>query len=186
MRQVPENRSTIRIGSLPSPLVEIIWIAVSTKGLYGLKLGGDEGDFRKALSRRSKPALIHNQKAVSNIAQQLNAYFQGNRQSFAVAIDWSQMSSFEKAVLKETMAIPFGQVRTYGQIAEKIGRPLSAARAVGRAEATNPIPIIIPCHRVVGADGTLKGYGGAGGVDTKAWLLNLEGHQLMQQQRFPW
>jgi methylated-DNA-[protein]-cysteine S-methyltransferase len=176
----------IQIGSLPSSLVGTIWIGISPGGLYGVKLGGDETDFRKSLSRRSGFEITLDQSAISDIAQQLDEYFQGNRRTFTITIDWSQLRPFEEAVLRETLAIPFGDVRTYGQIAEKVGRPKSAARAVGRAEATNPIPIIIPCHRVVGADGTLRGYGGAGGIDTKAWLLNLEGHQLLQQQRFPW
>jgi len=101
-------------------------------------------------------------------------------------VDWSNFSPFQLAALKATMKIPYGQVRTYSDIAAQIGRGPGAARAIGRAEATNPIPIVIPCHRVVGSDGDLRGYGAPGGKDTKAWLLRLEGHQLAQQQRFPW
>ncbi|TES90066.1 MAG: MGMT family protein, partial [Anaerolineales bacterium] len=78
-----------------------------------------------------------------------------------------------KKVRQTVMGIPYGQTATYTAIAARIGRP-GAARAVGRANATNPIPFVIPCHRVVGADGDLRGYGGAGGIETKKWLLKLE------------
>ena len=77
-------------------------------------------------------------------------------------------------------------MRTYGEVAQDIGYPVSAARAVGRAMAANPMPIIIPCHRVVGANGELTGYGGAGGIRTKAWLLELEGHDVPEQLKLPW
>ena len=81
-------------------------------------------------------------------------------------------------MLRLVKAIPYGETRTYQQIAEQMGNP-GAARAVGQANATNPMPILIPCHRVVGADGSLRGHGGAGGVETKAWLLKLEGSRLL-------
>jgi methylated-DNA-[protein]-cysteine S-methyltransferase len=76
-------------------------------------------------------------------------------------------------VLQATAAIPYGETRTYGQVAAAVGKP-RAARAVGRALATNPMPIVIPCHRVVSADGRLRGYSGLGGLTTKARLLALE------------
>jgi methylated-DNA-[protein]-cysteine S-methyltransferase len=76
-------------------------------------------------------------------------------------------------VLRITSQIPYGETRTYQEIAVQIGKQ-HAARAVGRVEATNPIPLIIPCHRVLGSDGTLHGYGGPGGIKLKAWLLDLE------------
>jgi methylated-DNA-[protein]-cysteine S-methyltransferase len=77
-------------------------------------------------------------------------------------------------VLKATLTVPAGRVATYHQIAQQIGRP-RAARAVGRALATNPIPLVIPCHRVIASDGSLTGYGGKGGIATKARLLKMEG-----------
>jgi methylated-DNA-[protein]-cysteine S-methyltransferase len=77
-------------------------------------------------------------------------------------------------VLKLVYAIPRGETRTYSEIAHQLRRP-RAARAVGRANATNPMPIVIPCHRVIGTDGKLHGYGGGEGLKTKAWLLQLEG-----------
>jgi methylated-DNA-[protein]-cysteine S-methyltransferase len=75
------------------------------------------------------------------------------------------------------MAIPYGHVTTYGDLARQLGVP-RAARAVGRAQATNPMPLVIPCHRVIGSDGGLHGYGAGDGLQTKAWLLHLEGASL--------
>src|SRR5690606_41649195 len=102
----------------------------------------------------------------------------GRRRDFDVEIDWSALSPFQASVLRLVWAIPYGQTRTYGDIAGELGQP-GGARAVGRANATNPMPLVIPCHRVLGTDGRLHGYGGPGGVVTKAWLLQLEGSRLL-------
>ena len=107
----------------------------------------------------------------------LREYLEGARRTFPLPIAWEALPPFQRAVLRATFAIPYGEVRTYGQVAAAIGRP-RAARAVGRALATNPMPIVVPCHRVVGHDRRLHGYGGPGGQTTKAWLLQLEGVNL--------
>lgn len=112
---------------------------------------------------------------------QIEEYLQGKRKIFDLPIDWTRMPAFQKAVLQLTNAIPYGEILTYQQIANTLGKP-GAARAVGQAEAKNPIPLIIPCHRVVGTDGRMHGYGGRGGIPTKVWLLKMEGHKFPDEQ----
>lgn len=108
----------------------------------------------------------HNDK----VASQLDAYFAGKRRRFSISLDL-RGTPFQRQVWKALCAIPYGETRSYGQIAEAIGRP-GAARAVGRAVGTNPVSIVVPCHRVIGSNGELTGYGG--GLNIKAALLDLE------------
>lgn len=112
---------------------------------------------------------------------QIDEYLRGDRKDFSFPIDWSYMPAFQRAVLKLTLDIPYGEIRTYQQIANQLGKP-GAARAVGQAEANNPMPLVIPCHRVVGSDGRMHGYGGAGGIPTKIQLLKMEGHSFPEEQ----
>lgn len=103
--------------------------------------------------------------------RQLEEYFAGIRAGFSLPLA-PQGTDFQKAVWRQLEAIPYGETRTYGQIAAALGKP-KASRAVGGANHNNPIAIVIPCHRVIGADGSLTGY--AGGIDLKEKLLHLEG-----------
>jgi methylated-DNA-[protein]-cysteine S-methyltransferase len=112
-------------------------------------------------------------KACVRAVRQLEAYFRGERLSFDLELE-PEGSDFEKQVWKKLLLIPYGATTTYGEIACKLGDP-GASRAVGLANARNPIAIIIPCHRVIGADGDLTGY--AGGMHRKRWLLAHEAGQ---------
>ena len=103
-------------------------------------------------------------------ARQLAEYFDGKRRDFDVAIE-PAASEFQAAVLDELRRIPYGQTRSYSQVARAMGRP-KAVRAVGAANGRNPLPIVIPCHRVIGQDGDLTGFGG--GLPAKRYLLDLE------------
>jgi methylated-DNA-[protein]-cysteine S-methyltransferase len=115
---------------------------------------------------------VHDPGALSDVKEQLDAYFAGDLQGFDLPVDLSLATGFTRSVLEATAAIPYGEVRTYGQVAADIGSPKSA-RAVGGALNRNPVAIIVPCHRVVGSSGGLVGFGG--GLDRKEHLLRLEG-----------
>lgn len=110
----------------------------------------------------------HNLRLIS----QLDAYFAGKLREFKIPLDL-RGTSFQRQVWDQLCGIPWGETRSYGEIAKALGRP-KAARAVGRAVGTNPVSIVVPCHRVIGSDGTLTGYGG--GLDRKKALLKLEGN----------
>lgn len=112
-----------------------------------------------------------NDRAVAPVARQISEYFSGKRKSFDYPLA-AKGTDFQRRVWAALVKIPFGKTTTYAALAEKLGRP-GAFRAVGRANATNPIALIVPCHRVIGTDGTLTGY--AGGIPVKQALLELEG-----------
>lgn len=103
--------------------------------------------------------------------RQLGEYFAGRRKAFSIPLDM-RGTAFQKNVWEALLAIPFGETRSYGQLAKQLGNP-NATRAVGAANGRNPLPIIVPCHRVIGSSGSLTGFGG--GLETKAQLLSLEG-----------
>ena len=107
--------------------------------------------------------------------RELDAYFGGRRQAFDLSLDLRAVPDFHRVVLAELSRVPFGEVTTYGTLAARAGRP-SAARAVGTVMNRNPLPIVLPCHRVVGSTGKLVGYGG--GLERKEFLLRLEGALL--------
>jgi len=159
-----------------SPLGDL-WIASTDYGLAALEWSQDEADFGAYLAKRFKRPAQSNLEKVAPALQQLDEYLLGERNAFHLPIDWSYLRPFQIQVLQIVYTIPYGQTRTYGEIAYDIGKP-RAARAVGRANATNPLPIVIPCHRVIGSDGKLRGYGGGEGLPTKEWLLQLEGAVL--------
>lgn len=118
------------------------------------------------------PAAALLDSAPSEIVRELREYVEGQRNRFALKLDWSTLKPFQRAVLEAARKIPFGETRSYGWIAKQIGKP-RASRAVGQALRTNPMPILLPCHRVISGDGGLGGY--AGGLSLKRKLLTLEG-----------
>jgi methylated-DNA-[protein]-cysteine S-methyltransferase len=167
---------TLFIGEIPSTRLGNIWIALSKRGLVAVEFQVDQEAFSSWLKSRMKNMVVDvvtDEGRTAEAREQLVEYLNGTRQDFTVPIDWSFLTPFQEDVLRITYAIPYGKTITYGEIAHSLGKT-KAARAVGRAEATNPMPLVIPCHRVVGSDGGLHGYGGPGGIETKAWLLQLE------------
>ena len=111
--------------------------------------------------------------------RELAEYFAGRRQAFEVPLDLSGWPPFTRKILEELCKVPYGATLTYGELAARAGAP-RAARAVGQAMAANPLPIVIPCHRVVAADGRLGGYSGGAGLPTKQWLLAFEQSKCAQ------
>ena len=161
------------IGKLTSTPIGPLWIALSDLGLVAIDWSMGQADFTQHILQRFKANVIYDDALTAEPLRQLFEYLTGNRREFDLALDLTHMSQFQVQVLKLTLDIPFGQTATYKEIAAHLGNPLSA-RAVGRVEATNPIPLVIPCHRVIGSDGSLHGYGGPGGIKLKAWLLCIE------------
>jgi methylated-DNA-[protein]-cysteine S-methyltransferase len=134
-------------------------VASTSRGLSLVHFGFDVPEEGVLDERVNQPAL-----------SQLQEYFEGRRIRFDISLDL-EGTPFQKSVWSELLAIPYGETRSYGDIARKLGKP-GAARAVGMANHENPIAVIVPCHRVVGQDGSLTGY--AGGVHLKQKLLTLE------------
>jgi O-6-methylguanine DNA methyltransferase len=162
--------------SKPGPLGPV-WVALTERGLWALTYGKDEVDFRQDALDRGRAALIHDPKKVAAALKQVDEFLKGKRRKFDLKVDFSGMTPFQIAVRKAVMAVPYGRTSSYGDIAAEVGKP-QAPRAVGGVQASNPISFIIPCHRIVAADGSLGGYGGYGGLETKRWLLELEARHI--------
>ena len=123
------------------------------------------------IASRLSPRVIEAPARLDSVRRQLDDYFAGRRRSFELPIDWALVGDFGRRVLGQTARIPYGAVATYGDVAREIGSP-RAARATGNALGSNPMPIVVPCHRVVASGGKLGGY--TGGVERKQLLLTLE------------
>ena len=162
----------VAYAELDSPIGELI-IFVTPRGLLRIKYADEpiEGVLADVADRVS-PRILRAPSRTDPVRRELDGYFALRRQRFDLPIDWSLVHGFAGGVLRETARIPFGDVRSYGQVAARAGSP-RAARAAGNALGSNPIPIVVPCHRVLHADGKLGGY--SGGLDRKRFLLALEG-----------
>ena len=157
----------------PHSRLGLVWVALSDTGLWALSYSIDEAEVRALILERGPAAPYPDEDACAGALRQVIDFLDGRRSEFDLAMDWRGMTDFQVAVRKAVMAVPYGQTASYGDIAAAVGKPL-AARAVGGVQANNPVSFIIPCHRIIGAGGSLHGYGGFGGLETKAWLLELE------------
>ena len=148
-------------------------VAATDRGLCQISFDPDRGldELSEAAGRR----VLRVPRRVEDVRRELDEYFAGRRTEFDLPLDVSRVPEFQRVVLHELALVPYGEVTTYGALAARVGKP-RAARAVGGAMNRNPIPIVLPCHRVIGASGSLTGYGG--GLDRKEWLLRLEGALL--------
>ena len=152
---------------LDTPIGELL-LAGEADGL--VMIGFPKGSMR----REAEPDWIFNEQQLAEACQQIREYFAGERRVFDLPLILSG-TEFQVSVLKALQEIPYGETVSYGDIAKRIGRP-KAVRAVGAANGRNPLPIIVPCHRVIGSTGDLTGFGG--GIDTKEALLRLEAEQI--------
>ena len=155
-----------------------LFIAVSENGIRAIGLGKRRSDNSARSRQKNEGALA--QRWQTTARRELGAYFAGRQRSFTAPCDLGGLPPFTRAVLRITAGIPYGEVRSYRWVAERLGKP-RAMRAVGNALARNPIPIIIPCHRVVRSDGALGGF--ALGLNWKRKLLDLETSHLKRRQR---
>lgn len=153
---MPSPVGRLKLVATDTALVAVIWDNENPKRVRQAEL----------VEQPNHPILLNTQ-------QQLNEYFQGQRQNFELPLDF-EGTEFQKKVWQALLGIPFGETRSYRQIAEQVGSP-KAVRAVGAANGQNPISIIAPCHRVIGSSGKLVGF--AGGLDNKQILLKLEQQQ---------
>ncbi|HEY3476934.1 MAG TPA: methylated-DNA--[protein]-cysteine S-methyltransferase [Anaerolineales bacterium] len=161
------------IGELIGTPLGDLRLAASDLGLVAVEWAASQFHLDSFLQRLNRP-IESNPKKIAPYARELGQYLSGRRSAFTIPIDWSLFRPFQREALQAVFRIPYGETCTYRDIAMEIGRP-GASRAVGRANATNPMPLVIPCHRVIGRDGKLHGYGGGEGLKTKEWLLKLEG-----------
>jgi len=163
--------------SMNTPCGELILAVDEAGALVRVVFPNEHADWAKeAVAKRH--TLIEDAGRCAHVVSQLEEYFQGKRNHFDLTLR-PEGTDFQRSVWQALQSIPFGKTITYKELAVRIGNP-SAVRAVGRANGSNPIPIIIPCHRVIGADGSLTGFGG--GLPLKEYLLTLEGVPVRSQE----
>jgi methylated-DNA-[protein]-cysteine S-methyltransferase len=162
----------VAYASMDSPVGELL-VAVTPRGLVRVSFASEASDEVLAeLATRVSPRVLHVPARTDTVRRELDEYFAGARRSFDLPLDWSLVRGFAQGVLRATAQVPFGQTTTYGRVAGAAGSP-RASRAAGNALGSNPIPIVVPCHRVLHAGGGLGGY--AGGLERKRTLLTIEG-----------
>lgn len=169
-RAIEEGSARVGYSTVESPIGDLTAL-VTPRGLLALAFETDDLDrIMESVAAKVSPRIVRATSAIGPVRSWLDSYFDGRPQP-APGLDRSLITPFQERVLSATASIPLGQVRTYGQVASLVGNP-RAARATGRALGANPIPVVLPCHRVVAADGSLHGY--AGGLDRKRLLLDHE------------
>ncbi len=163
----------VAYATLDSPVGRLL-LACTPRGLVRLAYldSDDEAPVLQELAARVSPRVLRAPAKLDESRRELDEYFAGRRTAFALPIDFSLSRGFGRRVLRATAQIPYGSVATYGQVAARAGSP-RAYRAAGTALGHNPIPIVVPCHRVLHAGGGLGGY--TGGLERKRYLLGVEG-----------
>ena len=171
-RAADEGLLDVAYGTHDSPLGRLT-VFVTPRGLVRLSYPGEPIEEQLTeLAETVSPRLMAAPERTDAVRRELDEYFAGDRHAFEVPIDWRLLRGFREQVLRATARIPFGQVSTYREIATEAGSP-NAYRAAGNALGSNPVPIVVPCHRVLHAGGGLGGY--TGGLERKRFLLGIEG-----------
>jgi methylated-DNA-[protein]-cysteine S-methyltransferase len=173
-RAASEGELDVAYEFTDSPVGELL-VAVTGRGVCRISFDPEPEAELEALARAHGVRVLRSPRPLEEPRRELDEYFEGRRREFGVDVDLSVLPRFQQLVLDELRRVPYGETDTYGHLAARIGRP-RAARAVGGALNRNPVPIVVPCHRIVGASGRLVGY--AGGLDRKEHLLGLEGALL--------
>jgi len=156
---------------IESPLGQLL-VAAGDRGILRISFDPDPEQQLERLSRLAGRSVLRAPRQVEEARRELDEYFGGRRRAFDLTVDLRGLTPFTERVLRELARIPFGQTASYAELAARAGTP-RAARAVGLTMNRNRVPIVLPCHRVIGADGGLVGY--AGGLERKVALLRLEG-----------
>jgi methylated-DNA-[protein]-cysteine S-methyltransferase len=170
-----DSTTTLYTTIVDSPCGPLLCVVDQAGAVVRIEFGkGREAQKMTERLKDSGVEIVEDPARTAEVRRQLEEYFAGERREFDLTLAPAG-TPFELAVWEELRRIPFGETRSYGEIARTLGRP-TAYRAVGRANGANPIPIVVPCHRVIGSDGSLTGFGG--GLDAKSRLLELEGRAL--------
>ncbi|GAA0980563.1 methylated-DNA--[protein]-cysteine S-methyltransferase [Acrocarpospora macrocephala] len=157
--------------TIDSPVGKLL-LAATPKGLVRVAYANEDHDrVLETLAQKISPRVLRAPRRLDDAAREIDEYFDRRRKAFDLPLDLSLSHGFRQLVQRHLPEIGYGQTRSYRQVAELVGNP-KAVRAVGTACATNPLPVVVPCHRVLRADGALGGY--IGGLDAKTTLLNLE------------
>jgi methylated-DNA-[protein]-cysteine S-methyltransferase len=171
-RIAAEGLADVSYAPLDSPFGTML-LAATQRGLVRLAFPEEPVDsVLERLARRISPRIVETSDGLDSVRRELDEYFSGRRRRFELPLDWALVGPFGRRVLRVTAEIPYGGVLSYAEVAADAGSP-RGSRAAGNALGANPIPIVIPCHRVLRSGGALGGYGG--GVERKRWLLELEG-----------
>jgi methylated-DNA-[protein]-cysteine S-methyltransferase len=166
-----EHLLDIAYRTIDTPVGSLLLAATET-GLVRVAYASEDHDrVLESLSDRISPRILQHPARLDAAARELDEYFAGRRQTFDLDLDWRLSAGFREIVLRHLSDIAYGHTASYATVAELAGRP-KAVRAVGTACATNPLPVIVPCHRVIRSDGSMGGY--LGGMDAKTTLLELE------------
>lgn len=178
--RAPEGMVDVSYAIEPTPVGRVLLAATARGLVYVAYLDGDgleqmatPAQILQQLADRISPRVLERPAALEVVRRQLDEFFCGRRREFELQLDWQLTRGFASAVLRATAQIPFGEVSTYKGVATAAGSP-GAFRAAGNALGSNPLPIIVPCHRVLHSGGGLGGY--TGGIERKLTLLTIEGH----------